>query len=318
MNIDGKISPVVLFTYNRLECTKKALEALEKNSLANKSTLYIFSDGPKGLEDIAVVRELRMYLDEYCQKSVFKEIYLRKADKNRGLANSVISGVSEIISKYGSVIVLEDDCITTTDFLIYMNTALKYFEKNQSIWSVTGYTFLLPALSSYKHDVYLSYRASSLGWGTWKDRWETVDWQVTDYRLFRRNIAKRKKFIRGGNDLPSMLKAQINGKIDSWAVRWCYSQSMQDKFTVYPRKSRLYNIGFDEGVHSTPKLAKRYTTILSDREEECKFENILPEKQLIQEMYDMWSLSISDRIFGFFELEIKTIKKKIRMKKGSQ
>lgn len=310
MEVSNGRAPIVLFVYNRLECTKKTLKALEKNELAAESELYIFSDGPKYREDISKVEEVRHYIKKYCNHSFFKKVSMVKAEKNMGLANSVIEGVTEVIKKHGRVIVLEDDCVTTKDFLRYMNGALEFYEKKDNIWSVSGYTFSLPSLKNYPKDVYLLYRESSLGWGTWKDRWETVDWAVNDYRSFRFDIKRRRKFARGGDDLFSMLKAQMNEKIDSWAIRWCYAQSMQDKLTVYPRISYLYNIGFAKGVHSTSELGERYKTTLSDGIYACKFEDLTINEQLIKEMNKLWHLTLYGRIVGYIQLNKRAMKKK--------
>lgn len=310
MESSNELSPVILFVYNRIDCTKKTMKALEENELAEESELYIFSDGPKYQEDISKVKEVRSYIEESVDRALFKKITVIKAEKNKGLANSVIDGVTDVIGKHDKVIVLEDDCVTTKDFLRYMNGALDFYERKEQIWSVTGYTSQFPRLKKYPKDVYLAYRGSSLGWGTWKDRWETVDWNVSDYKSFRFDIKRRKKFARGGNGLFSMLKAQMNGKIDSWAIRWCYAQSMQDKYTIYPKISYLYNIGFAEGVHSTPEMEDKYRTILSDGKFACEFQDVTIDEELMREMNELWKLNWYSRVVGFIQLNIKSVKKK--------
>src|SRR5699024_3409085 len=110
-----------------------------------------------------------------------------KASTNKGLANSVISGVTKVIDKFGKVIVIEDDLISSTDFLSYMNNALEFYEMNKSIWSISGYNIPIDIPSNYKHDVYLSYRGCSWGWATWKNRWNQTDWSVKDYDAFKSN-----------------------------------------------------------------------------------------------------------------------------------
>lgn len=311
MEASNRLAPVILFVYNRTTCTKQTLEALEENELAEESELYIFSDGPKYQEDVPKVAEVRDYIEEYRGQSVFKKVTVVKAGKNKGLAASVIGGVTEVIGKHGRVIVLEDDCITTKDFLRYMNGALAFYEENSQIWSVSGYSFSLPSLQDYTKDIYLLYRGSSWGWGTWKDRWETVDWDVSDYRSFRFSIRKRKKFARGGNDLSSMLKAQMHGKIDSWAIRWCYAQSMQDKLTVYPVVSHLCNIGFDEtGVHCLSEQKSKYQTPLSEGNHAYQFEDAAIDKTLMKEANAIWRLSLYSRIEGFIQLKKATRERK--------
>ncbi len=133
-----KLAPIVLFVYNRPEHTRRTVESLIKNSLADKSSLFVFSDGAKSDKDSKSVEEVRNYIRTI--KS-FNKIEITEREKNFGLANSVISGVTEVIESFGKVIVLEDDMISSPFFLKYMNEVLNIFENEQRIFSVTGYTF---------------------------------------------------------------------------------------------------------------------------------------------------------------------------------
>jgi hypothetical protein len=242
------LSPIVLFVYNRPEHTKRTIESLLKNPLAEKSTLYIFSDGPKSDSDEKSVCAVRNYIQAL---KGFNKIEIIERDKNLGLANSVIIGVDEIFRNYYKVIVMEDDMLSSPYFLKFMNDLLIMFENNRSIYSVTGYTFPIKIPDDYTHPLYLAPRASSWGWGTWKDRWEKVDWEMSDYRSFIKDKATIREFNKGGDDLTRMLTNSISGKIDSWAVKWCYAHFKNKAYCVYPVTSRIKNIGADRsGVHT--------------------------------------------------------------------
>lgn len=266
-------TPILLFVYNRPVHTEKTIEALSKNYCASESELFIFSDGAKNNNSLDNVNKVREFIDSVENKFNFKSVQIYKSEKNKGLANSVISGVTKIIDIYNSVVVLEDDLITSKDFIVYMNDALDYYENNKSIWSISGYNIPIKIPDYYNHDVYLSYRGCSWGWATWKDRWDKVDWSVSDYSKLIKNRKLRNKFDRGGRDLSNMLDLQMQGKIDSWAIRWCYSQSKLDMYTVYPVKSKIFNIGLDgSGTHSG--ITSDYDVDLGDGNGSCKFENV--------------------------------------------
>ncbi|KTD88414.1 sugar transferase [Paenibacillus etheri] len=266
------LAPVLIFVYARPEHTKQTIESLSSNYLASETDLFIFSDAPKNEKSIEMVKLVRDYIDTIPDKKIFRSVKIIKSEVNKGLANSIISGVSEIVKLNGQVIVLEDDLITSPDFLNYMNDALKFYENDKKIWSISAYTFDLEFPDKYKSEIYLSYRACSWGWATWKDRWDTVDWKVTDYKTFKKDKRLRDKFNRGGRDMSGMLDAQIAGKIDSWAIRWCYSQFKSDMFTVYPRVSRVRNIGLDgSGTHSG--ISTRYDTTLNKSTKKCEFDH---------------------------------------------
>lgn len=265
------LAPVAVFVYNRPKHTQKTINALSKNSLAKESEIYIFSDEAKDVSSVEEVNLVRKYIESPVIKDYFKSVTIEKAKYNKGLADSIISGVSKILKKYGKVIVLEDDLITSIDFLQYMNDALFYYENCKNIWSISGYTFNLDIPKDYKSEVYLSYRGCSWGWATWIDRWKKVDWNVSDYDKFRKSKYLRKKLNRGGRDMANMLDNYMQGKNDSWAIRWCYSQSKLDMLTVYPVVSRIKNIGLDgTGTHSG--VTSRFDIALNTKNDRCNFD----------------------------------------------
>lgn len=241
------LAPIILFCYNRPKHTKKTIEALKKNNLAKDSNLHIFLDGPKRFEDNEKIHEIEKYVNNI---EGFNKCCLHKSNKNKGLANSVISGVTQIINKYDKVIVLEDDIVTSKNFLEFMNEALKFYKDSENIYSIGGYNIPINIPEDYKENVYLSYRAMSWGWATWKDRWSKIDWEIKDYSEFINDRRAVDDFKLGGDDLPQMLKMQLEGKIDSWAIRWCYNQYRNKQFTILPIKSLAKNIGCDNsGTH---------------------------------------------------------------------
>lgn len=291
-------APVAIFVYNRMDHLKKMMDLLEKNSLVTESELYIFSDGGKNEADTEKVKAVRQWIHEYEKRSQFKTVHIFEKEHNCGLANSIINGVSQIFEKHNKVIVLEDDLLVAKSFLKYMNEALDYYEKEKNIWSISGYTPNLEGLLTYEKDVYLNYRPYSWGWATWKNRWELVDWRVKNYKRERFNRNIRKKFMRGGNLMPSMLRAQMNGKVDSWYVRWAYEASKRDMLTVYPAKSLVQNIGLDgSGTHCESDMQKKYGSELKDAKIQFVFFVNDIEEELIEEFKKFHSMSIWDRVF---------------------
>ena len=238
-----KISPVVVFVYNRLENTIKVIEALKKNKLAKDSDLIIFSDSSKDSYNIEKVIEVRSYIYTI---SGFKSIKIIERKENYGLAKNIIEGVTDIINEYGKVIVLEDDLITSSNFLCYLNQALDYYEYDERIFAISAYTVKLPSLINLDEVGYLSYRPSSWGWATWKKEWDKNDWEVKDFDSFIKDKKEVKKFNRGGIDMTRMLKHCIEGKNYSWAIRWSYTMHKLNKYCFYPKASKVQNIGFGD------------------------------------------------------------------------
>ncbi|MHA1381098.1 MAG: sugar transferase [Candidatus Helarchaeota archaeon] len=247
----SNLAPIVFFCYNRPDKTKYNLEKLAKNTLANQSKLFIFSDGPKSKDDIRNVEETRNVI-----RSIkgFKKIQIIERKINFGLALSIITGVSKVINNYGKVIVVEDDITTSKYFLEFMNECLEFYKDDQKVFSITGFTeprLIVP--KSYKNDVFLMpYRFYSWGWGTWKDRWNKIDFEVKDYDTFINNSKEIKEFSRGGRDLVINLKLQMDGKLNSWACRASYGEFKNRGYTLISLKNHIINIGADgSGTHGS-------------------------------------------------------------------
>ena len=243
-----RYAPLVIFCYRRK--IDGLINSLLKNQEAKDTELFIFSDGFKTKADKKDVVNLRRNL-----KNIrgFKSLHIIESDKNKGLANSIIEGTTKVINKFDKIIVLEDDLIVSSHFLDFMNKSLSLYQNKKDIWSVSGYSPAIPQLIDYKKEVYLTLRSSSWGWATWADRWKKVDWSISDFKVLKKNKEKIMFFEQGGNDLFKMLELQYLGKIDSWAVRWCYSQFLNSSYSVTPKISMTQNNGFSDGygVHNS-------------------------------------------------------------------
>ena len=163
------LAPVVMFVYNRADHFNQTFEALNRCPEAAGSELYIFSDGARREKDIEKVNEVRAAVELGKKTSRFQNITVYESPVNRGLAASVIAGVSEVIGKFGKVIVVEDDCVPSLYFLKYMNQCLDYYKDDEKVGSIAGYIPQLAFPDTFQDDVFLAYRSCSWGWATWKE-----------------------------------------------------------------------------------------------------------------------------------------------------
>ncbi len=289
-------APVVLFVYNREEHTRLVLDALSHNHGTEKTDLFIYSDAAKSENEREAVEGVRKYIRKFSNRNNFRSVTVIEAEENKGLAKSIIGGVTDVINKYGKIIVLEDDHITAPDFLTYMNSGLDFYEKNTLIWSISGYTWKMKGFSKYRHDVFMGYRASCWGWASWKDRWEKVQWDVPDFKEFILDKSAQQKFNRGGMDMTEMLCQQQRGEINSWAIRWCYQQYKEGMLSVFPVHSKVKNIGLDgSGTHSG-KVASFRTE--AEETDQTVFENLPVCKYLALEFWSYFSLLYMRQLLG--------------------
>lgn len=241
-----QFAPIALFVYNRPVHTERTLTFLKKNTLAAESRLFIFSDGPKSANDeekVAEVRELIKNIDGF--HSV--EIILRQ--ENLGLAENIISGVSRLVKDYGTVIVLEDDLVTSPYTLQYFNQALSIYKNTPEVMHIGAYMY--PLGKQHLPETFFYRAATSWGWATWERAWDLFE---PDIDKLMSQFDKKKKWdfsIEGTMNFWKQMRQFKQGKNNSWAIRWYASIFLHGGLTLNPAHSLVNNIGHDgTGVHS--------------------------------------------------------------------
>ncbi len=292
-----QLAPIALFVYNRPEHTRRTVESLRANTLACQSDLFVFSDAAKKESATAAVEAVRKFIRTI---DGFNSVTIIERERNYGLANSIIGGVSDVCNKFGRVVAIEDDLLTTADFLTFMNQALDRFADEPKIFSVSGFNFAIGAPEHYPFDAFYSYRSSSLGWGTWKSRWQKADWSVSDYNNFCADRNQQELFNRGGKDLSDMLASQMAGRIDSWAIRWAYTHFKQHGLALLSLRSRVFHIGADGSGTHTRRGSLRQSPLTCSSKTEFHFPRTLEvEPSLVSELQKLLRPSIARKIFRY-------------------
>jgi putative methyltransferase (TIGR04325 family) len=244
------LAPIILLTYNRPLHFLKTLNALQKNTLSSETELYIYCDGPK--LNATEVDKLKITKAREIAASVkwCKNLTIIHRDTNYGLQKSIIEGVSEIVSKHGKVIVLEDDIITSPHFLQYMNNGLNTYQDNDAVLSIGACNFF--ASGNDVPETFFAPIPDCWGWATWNDRWKLFEPNAQLLLNKLRETGLINEFnLRGKFNFESMLVAQIKGNVSSWAIRWQAVAYLTGKLTLYPKYAVTKNIGFDaEGTHT--------------------------------------------------------------------
>lgn len=244
----NNLAPIVLFVYNRLEHTMQTVEALKKNELADKSELIIYSDAAKNEESQMSIDLVRKYINTI---NGFKSVTIIERDKNFGLSNSIINGVSNILEKYGKIIVLEDDLIVSKYFLNYMNDALNFYQNEEGVWHISGWNYEIK--SKGLDDSFLWRGMNCWGWGTWKSRWiffeKDVD-KILD-TFSQRDIDMFS--FHGYRDFWEQILGNKTGRLDTWAIFWYATIYNNKGLCLNPINSFVKNIGQDgSGTNSMP------------------------------------------------------------------
>ncbi|MDP9231077.1 MAG: glycosyltransferase, partial [Bacteroidota bacterium] len=235
-----RFSPIILFAYDRPTHMRLTIEALKKNKFADQSELFIFSDGPNNERAVKSVQAVRNYIKEV---NGFKRIQIIERKENYGLGNNIIDGVTQVVNQYKRIIVMEDDLVSSPYLLQFMNNALEMYENEENVISIHGY--LYPVTTNLPETFFLK-GADCLGWGTWKRGWDLFE--PEGHLLLKKLIETNQTNIFDFNNsypFTQMLKDNVKGKNNSWAVRWYASAFLKNKYTLYPGRSLIFHRGGD-------------------------------------------------------------------------
>ncbi len=248
---------IVLFAYKRLAHLRQTVKSLSSNKESKNYDLIIYSDAPASESVRQEVNEVREYLGTITGFRSIRKIFQAE---NQGLSKSIINGVTDVLTEYDQVIVLEDDMVLSDYFLQYMEEALERYSSEDSVISIHGYVY--PVAETLPEAFFLR-GADCWGWATWRRGWQLFnpDGQALLGELRRRNLINEFDF-NSTYKFSQMLEHQIQGKNDSWAIRWHASAFLANKLTLYPGRSLVQNIGIDNsGTHCTD--TSNYDTSLS-------------------------------------------------------
>lgn len=247
--MNSELAPIVIFAYNRVDHLKATIDHLKKNELAKDSDVYIYSDAAKSIEDLSKVDEVRKYLKTI---NGFSSLKIVEREYNWGLSRSIIDGVTSVVNKYGKIIVLEDDLVTSPYFLNFMNDGLNTYKNVSKVCQIMGYSYVERFKEEYNLDeTYFVKGSDCLGWATWRDAW--LFFSADSYELIATIEKNRQQREFNRNDTYNymeMLNQQAKGEVDSWAIRWYASAFLNNLYTLYPLKSLVLHIGNDgEGAN---------------------------------------------------------------------
>ena len=280
--------PVLLLTFNRPEHTRQTIEALRTQ---RPPVMYVFRDGPR--QDVPLDAErcdavrgvIETEVDWPC------ELHTEYSETNRGCREAVIRAVSSVLAERESVIVVEDDIVTSSAFYPFMCRALEYYREEKSVFSVSGYVPSgIPVPDDYAYDVYCSPRLFNWGWGTWRDRWNKVDWSMGYYDRFMRDSEQRRAFARGGEDLLKLLREEREGKSSAWDIRFAFAHFRHHAVSIVPVRSYTRNIGMDgSGTHCVLSAGSGVIPELNDNPNPVFLDTLYYDRRIVNALCNRFS-----------------------------
>lgn len=253
------LAPVYISVYIRIEHLKKNIEALQKNFLANKTELFLFSDAPKKGDEIKVFK-MRQYLKTI---TGFKSVNIVYRRKNSRVYNNQ-NAQKSLLKKYGKVIIMEEDIVTAPGFLTFMNQSLEIYKDREDILCISGYCPPIDIQKTYKEDVILLDRMYGWSLAIWEAKYKKIK-NIKEKELNKLiDLDLKNELIqKGEEDLIYFFKAFSQNLFYGLDVKANYLIFKNKMYSISPAKSLVFNIGLDgSGLHSGK--TQLYDTILSN------------------------------------------------------
>ena len=286
------LAPIGISVYTRINHFKQCIEALQKNILAEKSVLFVYSDAASKKEDEDLVKKVREFAHSI---TGFKKVNIIEREKNYGSTKNAPFAHREITEKFEKSIFLEDDIVTAPGFLTFMNEALEFYKDDDRILSITGYSPPINLPNEYDNNIFILPRYNGWGTGGWKSLMAEPLNKI-DKKEFIKIKNKKKVFTVGGEDVLSMIEAEINGELNAGDVRVMYYQALNDKYTLYPKKSLTQNIGHDgSGIHCG--INNKFNVEMWNKVDKFEFiKDIQPDERIIKANRKFRSAGVKGKI----------------------
>lgn len=259
--MNKNLSPVVIFTYNRLDHLKQTVDALRANDLAAQSPLYVISDGAKHAEHKAKIDELRQYVDGI---DGFNEVIRVYRDKNLGAPASISQAEAQVLHDHGSIISMEDDNVSSRNFLKFMNDGLEAYRSDPTVFSVCGYCPPIDIPKEYDRAYWFYHWNLSWGYATWKDKHDKIYPLVNKYREFKQDGTLKALDAAGGLYINDSLRRDHQRQASFPDAVLCAKMTQAGFKSVIPTVSKIRNIGSDGSGVSGSRRADQNDVILDD------------------------------------------------------
>lgn len=254
--MEQKYAPVIIPTLNRYEHFVRLIESLKRNPWAKYTPLYISVDYPPAEKYMSGWKVITEYLKNE-DFSCFAEMNVFYQEKNLGSIVSVDFLREQVWKKYDRWIYTDDDIEFSPNFLEYINKCLDYYEDDEEVVAVSGYSYPIQwKVSEGATCLKQNINCSMWGTGFWKKKYDIMFERVKrgDYvnqlgrvineRLYDNMLDVAKMAYFGVACTPwRYRKTGYNRLCCDFVVR--YYLAIYGNYVISPVISKSRNYGFD-------------------------------------------------------------------------
>ena len=249
---------ILVIGFNRPTLLARLLESM--THYGRDRRIYIAIDGPRAGYDLDVDRVLECQGAARYFASERTNTRLRFCTSNKGCKDGPIDAITWFLANEEEGVILEDDCLPSTDFLPYCDELLDRYRNHQQVWIIAGDN---SADLRFNHEYSYTFVPEPLiwGWATWRDRWALYDAEMKEWMNVRKtSLAERIFRDREQYETRSEVFDRVaDGKLSTcWDYQLSATVRIHRGLCVIPRHNLVSNIGFgEEATHTTEASSAR-------------------------------------------------------------
>lgn len=272
---------IIAIGFNRPLSLKRLLSSLQRANYSDSDINLVisidFSDSKQGAET-------RQIADEFQWEHGQKKLLVR--EQNLGLRSHVLA-CGDLVSEYGSIIMLEDDVSVGPEFYKFATEALDFTASDSQVGGVslynhcTNFVCQLPFESLYDgFDNYYLQIAQS-----WGQAWSQQQW--TAFREWYDGLSE--SALSQIPDSVPIPRSVANWPKSSWLKYFIWHLVEFEKYFLYPRQSHTTN-NADAGTHAHHRTSTwqvpvafktgdlRFSTVTQSHSVYDSFFELLPDR----------------------------------------
>ena len=246
-------APVLIPTLCRDEHFIRCIESLKNNSWAKYTDIYIALDYPAKESHWDGYQKICSYLEG--DFSEFAHFTVVKREENYGTSRNMIELREHILKKYDRYIRTDDDIEFSPNFLEYMDKCLEYYEEDEDVIAVTGYSHPINwNIADGCNTIKNNFICSTWGLGFWTNKFLKLRIEIVQGKCLRKMfdevIYNKKIKLLTNARLLDYVNGCLNYEQECWIDRISDIAlgtyiTLENKFVIIPKKSKARNWGFD-------------------------------------------------------------------------
>ena len=243
-------NPVLLLAYNRPEAMLRSLEAIDK---ADPPRVYIAIDGPKS-NDAKDRKQVVACVKIARERSSASNVSTLIRDSNLGCGVAISSAIDWFFQAEAQGIILEDDLVPTENFFEFVDEALEIYRRDVRVLSIGGFNAVPPKSISSSDDIRFSRFPQIWGWATWRDRWQSYQYELPRYPTGHEFI----RVLRWCNYSAvqtfywlRQFRRVRDRDVDTWDYQLTHLAMRQGRVSVVPNVNLVENHGWGNSATHT-------------------------------------------------------------------